>query len=52
MYVDVLDGAMVTLAIFTLNFAHPGLLLSEPGKPGLQSVDEEKDSIEEKVSMH
>ncbi|KAJ4501828.1 RTA1 like protein-domain-containing protein [Lentinula lateritia] len=51
-YFNVLDGAMVTLAIFTLNFAHPGLLLSEPGKPGLQSVDEEKDSIEEKVSMH
>ena len=25
--VDVLDGAMVTLSIYTLNFAHPGLLL-------------------------
>ncbi|KAF8901514.1 RTA1-domain-containing protein [Gymnopilus junonius] len=24
---NVLDGAMVTLAIFTINFAHPGLLL-------------------------
>ena len=24
---DVLDGAMVTLAIFTLNFFHPGFLL-------------------------
>ncbi|KAJ4464654.1 RTA1 like protein-domain-containing protein [Lentinula edodes] len=51
-YFNVLDGAMVTLAIFTLNFAHPGMLLSKPGKPGLQSVDEEKDSIEEKVSLH
>lgn len=27
---DVLDGAMVTLAIYTLNFAHPGFLLAEP----------------------
>jgi hypothetical protein len=26
---DVLDGAMVTLAFFTLNFAHPGLLLDD-----------------------
>jgi hypothetical protein len=26
---DVLDGAMVTLAIFTLNIAHPGLLLDD-----------------------
>jgi hypothetical protein len=25
-YFNVLDGAMVTLAIFTLNFAHPGLI--------------------------
>jgi len=24
---DILDGGMVTLAIYTLNFAHPGLLL-------------------------
>ncbi|KAJ3815734.1 RTA1 like protein-domain-containing protein [Lentinula aff. lateritia] len=51
-YFNVLDGAMVTLAIFTLNFAHPGLLLSEPGKPGPKLVDVEKDSIEEKVSLH
>jgi hypothetical protein len=27
---DVLDGAMVLLAIFTLNFAHPGFLLVSP----------------------
>jgi len=26
-YFNVLDGAMVTLAIYTLNIAHPGLLL-------------------------
>ena len=24
---DVLDGAMITLAMYTMNFAHPGLLL-------------------------
>jgi hypothetical protein len=28
---DVLDGAMVTLAIYTLNFAHPGVLLRDFG---------------------
>ncbi|KAJ7751899.1 RTA1-domain-containing protein [Mycena maculata] len=27
-YFNVLDGGMVTLAIYTLNFAHPGLLLT------------------------
>jgi hypothetical protein len=26
---DVLDGAMVTLAIYTLNLAHPGFLLRD-----------------------
>ena len=29
-YPDVLDGAMVTLAIITLNLAHPGVLLRLP----------------------
>jgi hypothetical protein len=28
-YFNVLDGGMVVLAIFTLNFAHPGLLLQQ-----------------------
>jgi len=28
-YFNVLDGAMVTLAIYTLNFAHPGVLLRD-----------------------
>ncbi|KAJ7501116.1 RTA1-domain-containing protein [Mycena galericulata] len=37
-YFDAMDGAMVVLAIFTINFAHPGLLL----RPGRRS---EKDSI-------
>ncbi|KAF8800777.1 hypothetical protein BYT27DRAFT_7235977 [Phlegmacium glaucopus] len=37
---DVLDGAMITLAMYTMNFAHPGLLLgrvkvlkSDPSEP-------------------
>lgn len=34
-YLDVLDGAMIVLAIYTLNFAHPGVLLA--GKPLLKS---------------
>ncbi|KAJ6537635.1 RTA1 like protein-domain-containing protein [Mycena capillaripes] len=29
-YFNVLDGGMVVLAIFTLNFAHPGVLLQNP----------------------
>jgi hypothetical protein len=29
LYFNVLDGAMVTLAIFTLNFTHPGFLLRD-----------------------
>ncbi|KAF7300317.1 hypothetical protein HMN09_00915000 [Mycena chlorophos] len=28
-YFNVLDGAMITLAMFTLNFAHPGFLLGK-----------------------
>ena len=27
--VDVLDGAMIVLAIYTLNFVHPGVFLAE-----------------------
>jgi len=30
-YFNVLDGAMIILAIYTLNLAHPGLLLGPPG---------------------
>ncbi|KAJ7275861.1 RTA1-like protein [Mycena rebaudengoi] len=30
LYFNVLDGGMVVLAIFTINVAHPGLLLQEP----------------------
>ncbi|KAF7362846.1 hypothetical protein MVEN_00634400 [Mycena venus] len=32
-YFNVLDGGMVTLAIFTLNFAHPGFLLYHAPTP-------------------
>ncbi|KAE9407123.1 RTA1-like protein [Gymnopus androsaceus JB14] len=41
-FFDVLDGAMVTLSIFTLNFAHPGMLV---GKPTTTVVDSEKSSL-------
>ena len=27
--IDVLDGAMIVLAIYTLNFVHPGVFLAE-----------------------
>jgi len=36
---NVLDGAMVTLAIYTLNFAHPGMLLGTGS--GLADLDQE-----------
>jgi len=29
LYFNVLDGAMVTMAIYTLNFTHPGFLLRD-----------------------
>ncbi|KAJ7793298.1 RTA1 like protein-domain-containing protein [Mycena olivaceomarginata] len=32
-YFNVLDGGMVVLAIFTFNFAHPGLLLEPQSRP-------------------
>ncbi|KAJ4488398.1 RTA1-domain-containing protein [Lentinula aciculospora] len=44
-YFNVLDGAMVTLAIFTLNFAHPGLLVGQPGKT-LPNLIDEKSSLQ------
>ncbi|KAJ7082390.1 RTA1-like protein [Mycena belliarum] len=36
LYFNVLDGGMVVLAIFTLNFAHPGLLLRPASTPALE----------------
>jgi len=34
---NVLDGAMITLAMYTMNFAHPGLLLGRiTGLPGIR----------------
>jgi hypothetical protein len=31
--VDVLDGAMIVLAIYTLNFVHPGVFLAAKPEP-------------------
>ncbi|KAJ3741899.1 RTA1-domain-containing protein [Lentinula detonsa] len=45
-YFNVLDGAMVTLSIFALNFAHPGFLVGEPSKATSKFVDEEKSSLQ------
>ncbi len=36
---DVLDGAMVVLAIYTLNFAHPGHLLDRDTGKSLAKKD-------------
>jgi hypothetical protein len=37
--VDVLDGTMITLAILTLNVAHPGHLLAAPTPDARVSKD-------------
>ena len=48
-YSDVLDGAMITLAMYTMNFAHPGLLLGRiTGLPDTR-VNKSTDSSLEKV---
>jgi hypothetical protein len=45
---DVLDGAMITLAMYTMNFAHPGLLLGRvKGLPKTRSRGSSDSSIEE-----
>ncbi|KAJ7739254.1 RTA1 like protein-domain-containing protein [Mycena maculata] len=41
-YFNVLDGAMITLAIFTLDFAHPGFLLYGRTKKTEEIEDSEK----------
>ena len=44
---DVLDGAMITLAMYTMNFAHPGLLLGRvKGLPKIQLTRSSDSSIE------
>ncbi|KAF8212657.1 RTA1-domain-containing protein [Mycena galopus ATCC 62051] len=40
-YFNVLDGAMITLAILTLNFAHPGRLLATTTPEARKDVDQE-----------
>ncbi|KAJ7686269.1 RTA1 like protein-domain-containing protein [Mycena rosella] len=39
-YFNVLDGAMITLALVTLNIAHPGALLHTPSAKDVHSEDE------------
>lgn len=41
-YFNVLDGAMVVLAIYTLNFAHPGVLIGRTMGRNRSAVDAEK----------
>ncbi|EGN94128.1 hypothetical protein SERLA73DRAFT_188718 [Serpula lacrymans var. lacrymans S7.3] len=43
-YFNVLDGAMITLAIFTLNIAHPAVLLKNPRVPNKTIVDQGQES--------
>ncbi|KAJ7108976.1 RTA1 like protein-domain-containing protein [Mycena crocata] len=45
-YFDILDGAMVVLAIYTLNFAHPGRLMEQPRptKPEVLVLQSREDS--------
>jgi hypothetical protein len=44
-YFNVLDGAMVTLAIYTLNFAHPGILLRDSYKPDEKLLSSSKTEV-------
>ncbi|KAJ6457020.1 RTA1 like protein-domain-containing protein [Mycena vitilis] len=51
-YFNVLDGGMVVLAIFALNFAHPGLLLQHTptkGEMKLESLDASREGSVERV---
>ncbi|KAF4581569.1 hypothetical protein EYR40_009853 [Pleurotus pulmonarius] len=41
-YFNVLDGAMIVLAMYTLNVANPGFLLTREKGEGERSVEEEK----------
>ena len=43
MTVDVLDGGMVTIAIFVYNFFHPGCLL--------ETSEKERYAVEKEVSL-
>jgi len=47
--VDVLDGAMVVLALYSFNFAHPGMLLNmnTSHSPEVQDKNTELKSIED-----
>jgi hypothetical protein len=42
-YFDWLDGAMVTLAIYTLNFFHPGIWLNKADPTSTQASQQEAD---------
>ena len=45
---DVLDGAMITLAMYTMNFAHPGLLLGRvKGLPKSRSKRSRDSNLQE-----
>ncbi|KAF7985360.1 hypothetical protein HWV62_6587 [Athelia sp. TMB] len=45
-YFNVCDGAMIVLAIYTLNFFHPGRLLGAPSEVGHDSVQPAKEAKE------
>jgi hypothetical protein len=46
MILDVLDGGMVTLAIFTYNFLHPGFLLATSGNERFAGKEEVSNGID------
>ena len=51
--IDVLDGAMIVIAMYTINFFHPGILLGHinPGhRKNRKLVDESKDASDVEVS--
>ncbi|KAF8799461.1 RTA1-like protein [Phlegmacium glaucopus] len=49
---NVLDGAMITLAMYTMNFAHPGLLLGRvTGLPDIQARESSESPDHSKVDQ-
>ncbi|KAJ7823783.1 RTA1 like protein-domain-containing protein [Mycena olivaceomarginata] len=51
-YFNVLDGAMITLAILTLNLAHPGRLLAGPPSPKEAENENDKEATKEWAASH
>ena len=48
---DVFDGVMITLAMFALNFFHPGIYLRDPDHSTLPRTGPEEVILEDRLKM-